>query len=312
MKKIYIILPLFFLLILISISISIFSFEEESSIGVNPKIEAIYYGSYQEKLNAVHYIGSEKIMAGLRPIIDQLEKRQKGELNLNPDLVARMCTTLGRLKHPAGNAILLDLADSSKKRITALLELDKKSKKEPPQKKDGEEFVTTFSNLDYRLEAEGEFIIGINALRALGDLDIASGVDKLKAVVSDKSEFMEFRVAALKALPNTTFSDDKLIGIIEKILEDEKYDYLKVQAAYTLLFKDGTHPAARKKLIELLGSSDYEVRRDVALAMMELKMSAFVVPLEEAIKIEDDERIRSILLKAEHECKYYIKCCRHP
>ena len=65
------------------------------------------------------------------------------------------------------------------------------------------------------------------------------------------------------------------------------------------------------KLIELLGSHNYEVRRDAALGMLHLKMNIFVSHLEEAIKIEDDDRIRKILIKAERACKYYIKCCSH-
>ncbi len=155
--------------------------------------------------------------------------------------------------------------------------------------------------------------LSMNIIRALGEIGRQNGLYFRSLKMTDEStrllkqsmeilnkslesDVADIRGATALALGSfgTKEAVDKLINQFDK----EKDFSVKVRIARGILENDKSKTSYYQFILDSLPAPEMEVRRQAALALLELKMGESVFALKDALEVEPNNTVRNILKKA--------------
>jgi HEAT repeat protein len=158
----------------------------------------------------------------------------------------------------------------------------------------------------------------IHIIDALGDIGRQNGIyfrsltptnetvkilDSLYPVLQKQSEHPLSDIRGASALALGGLGTKKALEILQARFNVEADYRVKVKIARSILVNDKSQHSYFDFLVNMLPNNDVHVRRESALALKELSMGEAVFAIGDAIKVEENEIVRRILLEAEFNAR---------
>lgn len=295
----------------------------------------LHYGSFEEKIRAIYYMGAPARNRFVRPLgrellanLDDPALRQAPPND--PFIKAHIAWALGQIDHKAGVPYLLDASD----KVAAIIEEKRKAvdaarqnrsdtshrfllqQDEPGPFLSSAEPVYPYSPdvywsvadefkavpaVDLTAEDHRARLRGFNYVNVMQHILMALG----KIADPESAE----KVVALLNHPYPAIRQEAALTLgkigsltaleaLERAFQNEKDPTVRARIAFSIFHNDHTRVKYYQEILNMLKDNEVRVRLEAAKALRELALGESITPLYEAYKLEESELVRSVINQA--------------